>query len=66
LKTSVGAKFLVNVDALNIRKGSGTNFPVLGLLTKNQQVTVTERQGKWAKLESGGWVYAAYLTPLGK
>ena len=66
LKTSVGTKFLVNVDALNIRKGSGTNFPVLGLLTKNQQVTVTERQGKWAKLESGGWVYAAYLTPLGK
>ena len=66
LKTEAGTQFMVNVDVLNIRKGPGTTFAVQGLLTKNQQVTVTERQEKWAKLESGGWVYAAYLTPIGK
>jgi hypothetical protein len=64
VNTSAGAKFIVNVDALNIRKGAGTNFAVQGILTKNQQVTVTERQDKWARLASGGWVYAAYLTPI--
>ena len=65
LKTEAGSQFLVNVDALNIRKGPGTNFAIQGLLTKNQQVTVIERQGKWANLDSGGWVYAVYLTLLG-
>jgi hypothetical protein len=65
LNTDKGSIFIVNVDVLNIRKGPGTNFSVQGFLTKNQQVTVTERQGKWAKLESGGWVYASYLTPVG-
>ena len=61
-----GSKFLVNVDALNIRKGPGTEHEVKGILTKNEQVTVEERQGKWARLTSGGWVYAAYLTPVRK
>ena len=60
------SKFIVNVHALNIRKGPGVDFDVQGILTNNQQVTATERQGKWAKLASGGWVYAAYLTPIKK
>lgn len=61
-----GSNFVVNVYALNIREGPGTNYNVRGTLTQNQQVAVTERQGNWAKLASGGWVYAAYLTPVVK
>jgi hypothetical protein len=65
LDTKKGSNFLVNVDTLNIRKGPGIDYEIRGFLTKNEQVTVEERQGKWARLTSGGWVYAAYLTPVG-
>jgi hypothetical protein len=59
-----GSAFVVNVFALNVRQGPGSDTAVQGVLTQHQQVTVTERQGNWAKLDSGGWVYAPYLTPV--
>jgi uncharacterized protein YgiM (DUF1202 family) len=59
-----GSAFLVSAYVLNVRQGPGPNNAILGTLTQHQQVTVTSRQGNWALLSSGGWVYAPYLTPV--
>jgi len=63
-QAGVPTAFQVNVYALNVREGPGPNNPVIGTLSMHQQVSVTSRQGNWAQLANGGWVYAPYLTPL--
>ncbi|KAA0975217.1 SH3 domain-containing protein [Paeniglutamicibacter gangotriensis] len=50
---------------LNLRKGSGTNYPVLRVLGANIQVRKLEEVGTWTKLSTGkdvGWVPSAYLA----
>ena len=63
-KPGQAAAFVVNVFALNVRQGPGPNNAIVGTLSQNQQVSVSSRQGNWALLASGGWVYAPYLTPV--
>jgi GH25 family lysozyme M1 (1,4-beta-N-acetylmuramidase) len=62
--TTGAGEYFVNVYALNIRSGPAKENSVLGTLSQNVQVKVTEISGKWAHLEIGGWVYAPYLTPV--
>jgi uncharacterized protein YraI len=52
---------------LNLRKGSGTNYPVLRVLAANLQVRKLEELGTWAKVSTGkdiGWVPSAYLARI--
>lgn len=61
----------VNVSALNIRKGAGTNTPVTGCIRDKGGIytIVAEASGvganKWGKLLSGaGWIALDYCTKL--
>ena len=52
-------QFLVKIiiDTLNIRRGPGTNHPVVGQVYNNQVFTITSVDGNWGKLRSGaGWI----------
>ena len=57
-------------DALNIRKGPGTNYGVAGQIKgKGIYTIVAEAAGpgatKWGKLKSGaGWISLDYVTKL--
>jgi uncharacterized protein YgiM (DUF1202 family) len=52
------------VHAVNVRKGPGTQFNVVGLMEQNTKVRVVEIQGQWAHLDNDAWVYAPYLSPV--
>lgn len=60
-----GKSGICNVDALNIRKGVGTSTAVVGLLRKDDKVTVLGKEGDWYKIKHGnvtGYVFAEYVT----
>lgn len=51
----------VTVDALNIRKGAGTNYAIAGTITDKGIYTIVEESGGWGKLKSGeGWISLQY------
>lgn len=60
----------VNADALNIRKGAGTNYAVAGTIKdKGVYTIVAESDGKgankWGKLKSGvGWISLDYADKV--
>ena len=49
-------------SGLNIRSGAGTNYSIVGGLSKGTKVTVYEMSNGWARIGSGQWVSAQYLT----
>jgi hypothetical protein len=57
-------QYSVNVPAVNVRSGPGIENPIVSKLYKNTRVCVTAIQGEWARLDSGSWVFAAYLSPV--
>jgi N-acetylmuramoyl-L-alanine amidase CwlA len=59
----------VATDKLNIRKGAGTNYPVIGTITDKGVYTIVEEatgQGatSWLKLKSGGYISADYVKKI--
>lgn len=59
-----------NTYALNVRKGAGTNYAVIGSLSKNETVTIQETKGGWYKVKANsknltGHVSAQYITITG-
>lgn len=51
----------VNVDALNIRAGAGTNYAINGCIRDRGIYTIVETQGNWGRLKSGaGWICLVY------
>ena len=52
----------VTANTLNYRKGPGINYPVVGLVRKNEVYTIVQEEfglgaSKWGKLNSGaGWI----------
>jgi len=55
---------VVTVDTLNVRKGPGTNYSVIGKLKRNNKVTVTKVSNGWAYIAYGnlkGYVSSAFL-----
>lgn len=49
-------------SGLNVRSGVGTNYAIVGGLSKGTKVTVYEMSNGWARIGSGQWVSAQYLT----
>lgn len=50
---------------LNIRKGSGTNFPVIGILPKGSEVKIEYETAGWGKLYGrDGFVSMSYITKI--
>lgn len=55
-------------DELNIRKGPGTNYDVVGSIKDHGTYTIVETAGSWGRLKSGaGWINCstAYCTRVG-
>ena len=49
-------------SGLNVRSGAGTSYAIVGGLSKGTKVTVYEMSNGWARIGSGQWVSAQYLT----
>lgn len=59
VETAVSGDKIVKIktDGLNIRKGPGTNYDVVGAVKKNIKYTIVEVKGSWGRLKSGaGWI----------
>ena len=64
------ARLTVNASALNVRKGPGTNYDIVGVLTNGQQAEIIGRNAdaSWWQIkfpgapQGVGWVSAAYVT----
>ena len=60
---TVSTSYLVKVtaNALNIRKGPGTNYAIVGCITDKGSYTIVEENNGWGKLKSGiGWINLGY------
>ena len=56
----------VNVR-LNVRKGPGTSYRIVGTLTHGTQVEVTGASGSWSQIRTGeleGYVMTTYLKMI--
>lgn len=65
--SSSGVPFLVRVNsnALNIRKGPGTNYAIARTITDRGTYTIVEVSGDWGKLKSGaGWINLNYTVKV--
>lgn len=55
----------VVTGSLNIRKGAGANYPVVGDIRNGEVYTVVKESNGWGKLKSGaGWIYLKYTERI--
>ena len=53
----------VNIaKGLNVRKGPGTNYPIVTALKNGTQVTIYEEKSGWFRIGTGKWVSAKYIN----
>lgn len=65
--TAPGVPYMVRVtaDALNYRKGPGTNYAINGIIKDKGSYTIVEVQGNWGRLKSGaGWICLDYTKKV--
>lgn len=65
--TSTNFKVKITASSLNVRKGAGTNYAVIGGLKKNATATVVGKTGSWYKIKYGngyGYISAQYATKI--
>lgn len=56
-------KVKITTDVLNVRKGAGTNYPIVTTVKNNEIYTIVETSGNWGKLKSGaGWICLDYVS----
>lgn len=64
-KPSTGDKYgVVTASVLNVRKGAGTNYPVVGQLKNGDKVKLDVKVGEWWSTyfgEHGGFVHGDYI-----
>ena len=64
-KETVNVKVTVTADGVNIRKGPGTNYTVVGTANTGDTMTITETAMggglKWGKFD-GGWICLQYTN----
>lgn len=61
------SSYLVKIKAsvLNVRKGAGTNYPVVTTVRENEVFTIVETKNGWGKLKSGiGWISLDYTSKV--
>jgi uncharacterized protein YgiM (DUF1202 family) len=57
-------KTVGNAEYVNVRKGAGVKYAVVGHLKKGDRVAVFETKGNWSRISTGydyAWVYSKYL-----
>lgn len=47
---------------LNVRSGPGTNYGIVGSLSKGSRVTVVGTSGSWSRIGTSRWVSSEYLS----
>ena len=61
----ISGYYVVNVSALNMRKGPGISYGVICVLKRNTKVKVIERREQWGYIETDdgkrGWVALRYM-----
>lgn len=63
--TTTSSIYRVNTDSLNIRKGPGTSYAIVGTVKKGEAYTITNISGSWGKLKSGaGWISLKYCIKV--
>ena len=63
------ATHVVIPNALNVRKGPGSDWGRIGGVPGGREVEVTQTKGEWSQIVYGnvyGWVQSKYLEPLQK
>lgn len=66
-KPTASSSYLVKVtaNALNVRKGPGTNYGINGTITNKGTYTIVEENNGFGKLKSGaGWISLAYTKKV--
>lgn len=64
LNALIPDKYIATADGVRVRSGPGTQYGVLGTLSKRQMVSVISISNGWAKIKFGsdlGYVSAQYL-----
>lgn len=54
----------VNVSRLNVREGPGTNFSVVGTVTRGQEFNLLQETDNWGEIESGRWISLVYTKTI--
>ncbi len=54
-------KLRVNTNELNVRAGSGTNYPIKRKLKQDDIVTKLEQSGQWYRIGDDEWIHASYV-----
>lgn len=49
-------------ETLNVRKGPGVTFDIVGSLTQNQKITIEAEEGLWYRINKDQWVHRNYVT----
>jgi uncharacterized protein YgiM (DUF1202 family) len=63
--TASNGSLKITASTLNVRKGAGTNYDVLGTLSKNQVVSYSGESNGWYKISykgQVGWISGKYAT----
>lgn len=56
---------VVGTDALNVRSGPGTSYPVVRRLGRLEKVQIFDNQDKWLLIGNSEWVYAGFVQEAG-
>ena len=63
--SAAGYRVKVTADALHIRSGNGTTYPVVGCIRDKGVYTIVETKGDWGRLKSGaGWICLRYCRKV--
>ncbi len=62
ITTSTYTRYVKVNTSLNVRSGPGTNFKIVSSLRNNNQVTVYETIGNWARIGANQWCCSDYLV----
>ena len=54
-------EYVVTATKLNLRSGPGTEFNVIGSITKSTKVSEFSRKGDWVRVSGDEWVHGDYL-----
>lgn len=47
---------------LNIRKGPGVNFDIVGTMSQNEKITIEAEEGLWYRIDKDKWVHQNYIS----
>lgn len=59
-KTTVLGHGVVNLGALNVRSGPGTNYDTLGTVTLGNRYAYYQKSGNWVRIKDG-WISLSYF-----